>query len=101
MEQEIQLLQQRIDKLEQIVNYFVYPDRYQFERTLQHKGNRLGFYGILPITQPSIGVGASDHTGSGGTTVTTNMLFDGNLGGTGYGIGDLVTNLKDLGLLKQ
>ena len=94
--QNIQQLQERVDKLEQIVNYFVYPDRYQFERTVQHKGNKLGFYKLDPIAQPS---STGETTGASAASVTNTTTFTGNNGSTAYTILDVVKHLKNLGLL--
>lgn len=107
---EIEQLKKEVKELRYIIDQIVRPDSYEFERPIvggtsglkigQSNIQKIGFYGNNPIMQPSIGVGSADHTGAGGTTVTTSMLFDGGIPGTGYGIGDIVTNLKNLGLLK-
>jgi hypothetical protein len=100
-QQEILHLRQEMEKLKQIVNYFVYADRYQFERTLQHKGNKLGFYGATPISKPSSTGTTSNMTTVGGTAVTESNGFAGSTGSTFYTIGDIVKHLKLLGLLTK
>ncbi len=66
MSPEIKELQDRIEKLEQIVNYFVYADKYYFQRTLQlgnSTKNKIGMYGKSPIVQQA----AITLTGGGAT----------------------------------
>lgn len=99
MEEEIQQLKQRIQDLERIVNYFVYPDKYKFERNVQFRGNKIGFYGVDPIAQfsPS-NVSIGMVTGSG-TTVTEDCKFGGT--GTRYTVHDIVIGLKANGIFKK
>jgi len=101
MEQEIIQLKSQIDQLKQVIDFFVYPDRYNFERSIQHKGSKLGFYKVEPIIQPSSTGTTSSMTTVGGTTVTESNGFNGTIGTTYYTIGDIVKHLKNLGLLKK
>ena len=56
-EDRIQKLEQEIQALRNIIEKFDYADRYQFDKTFQHKGQKLSFYGGLPIVQPVAGTG--------------------------------------------
>lgn len=96
---EVTDLKQRVEKLEQIINSFIYPDRFQFDKTVQHRGNQLGFYSNFPIKKPSSSGTTLNMTTVGGVAVTEANGFSGNTGTTFYTIGDLVKHLKALGLL--
>ena len=106
-EDRIEKLEREVQSLRNIIEKFVYVDRFQFDKNLQHKGDKLSFYGALPITQPTTGVGKSGNmTTPGGTNVQEMSAFYGNTAyydsgnGTAYTIPDIVTILKDLGILE-
>ncbi len=93
-------MQQRIEKLEQILNQFVRADRYQFDRTVAHTGSKLGLYSKVPILQPSTSGSTGAMTTVGGAAVTESNGFKGYTNaGTAYTIGDVVGTLKAIGLL--
>ena len=62
-------------------------------------GDKIGFFGGTPVSQPSSA--GNTHTVAAGatTTVFTNTTFDGGTGTTAYTVGDLVLALKNLGLI--
>lgn len=107
-QEQIKILNDRLVKLEQIVNFFVKPDRYLFQRDIDflnaHIGraatSKLGFYGATPIVQQSsTGETTGFTAGAGGTTVKDVSTFTGNNGSTAYTILDVVKHLKNYGLL--
>jgi len=61
----------------------------------------IGFYGATPVAQNTTAAG-NTHTPSAGatTSVYVNTTFDGGITGTNYTVGDIVTALKNLGLIK-
>lgn len=104
---EIEKLKQEIQALRNIIEKFVYNDRYQFDIKLQHKGDKLGFYGANPVVQPVAGTGQTGNmTTPGGANVQEMSAFYGNTAyynggaGTAYTIPDIVTILKDIGILE-
>lgn len=99
MEDRIIQLEKQVKDLQFILSMFVQPDVYRFERPIQHKGNKIGFYGKTPISQPSTSGTTLNMTVVGGTTVAESNGFSGNTGSTFYTIGDIVKHLKNLGLL--
>ena len=101
MEQEIQNLQKQVNDLKSKLDYFTYPDRFQFDRTVLHRGRKLGFYSLTPIAQPSSTGTTLNMTVVGGAAVTEANGFSGNLGTKFYTIGDIVLHLKALGLLAK
>lgn len=61
----------------------------------------IGFYGINPGVAQATPAGNTHTPAVGSTTaVYVNTTFDGGVGTTAYTVGDLVTILKGLGLLK-
>jgi len=106
-QQEIQLLRQEVESLKQIVNKFVYPDKYFFERAVK-LNDKIGFFGKEPTKRATTGNGATGYmTTPGGTNVQEGSKFYGNLAyyngglGSSWSIPDLVTELKDKGFLPK
>lgn len=60
---------------------------------------KLGFYNATPVVQPATTGTTAGFTAGSGTGVDDVSTFTGNTGSTAYTIGDLVKNLKTLGLL--
>lgn len=58
------------------------------------KNDRLGFFGVSPITQPNPSIDQATLGGSGGGNVTLNQTFG------GYTIQQVVQALKNLGFLE-
>lgn len=97
---EIQALQKQIDDLKYSLDQIIKADRYQFLRAVEIL-EKVGFFKSTPTSQWSSGTGRGDSTGSGGTTVTTSLLLNGNTGTSYYGLGDVIAALKAYGLLKN
>ncbi len=108
--QTIAKQQEQIDKLKNIINIVVLPNRYVFERPIGGgaKGLKLGlaitdllsFYGVTPIAQPSSTGITGGVTVGGGTPLTHVATFTGGSPYvTAYTISDMVAHLKQLGLL--
>lgn len=95
-------------------------DRYRFEKDLDIadlrnimfsslNGSKIGasatdklsFWGVAPVAQPSSTGTTSDMTVVGGTAVTESNGFGGNFGTKYYTIGDIVKHLKTVGILKK
>lgn len=98
-QQEIQNLKSRVNELESKLNKFIYPDRYQFERTIKHSGRQLGFFNVLAIPQWASGTGRQDISGDTGIAAKRGTTYNGNVGTTYYSIGDVIAALKSYGLL--
>lgn len=92
-EQEIQQLKIRIKSLEDTLNRFARPDRYTFNRSI-------GFFFATPQMQFSDGSGRQDVVDNTGVAANLGARYKGNLGSTGYSVGDVIYYLKKLGLLK-
>lgn len=100
-EDKITLLENRIQELENTVNTFVFPDRYQYYLPSRFSGSKIGFFNVPMISQPSTtgtvsmfansGTALNDHSTSAGYTNS----------GTYYTISDIVGALKALGLLAK
>lgn len=108
MNQTTEQLLERIEKLEQIVNFFTRPDKYYFQRPLELANgakigiaptSKLSFFGSAAIAQPSTSGNNAGWTSVGGTAVKNQDTFSGNIGTTAYTINDIVLHLKQLGLL--
>lgn len=54
---------------------------------------KIGFWNVTPIVQPTTAVTSATRVGGGGTTVTDTDTFD------GYTIAQLVQALKNIGIL--
>ncbi len=112
---ELEILQQRIELLENILSSLVYSDRYIFQKNIQMLDGRniqlakgtgtkigteitqkLAFYGLTPIAQPS---STGETTGASDLSVTNATTFNGNNGSAAYTILDIVKHLKNYGLL--
>ena len=68
----------------------------------QSAADLVGFYGATPVAQPGSPAG-NTHTPTAGSTtnVFVNTTFDGSIGSSAYTVGDIVTALKNLGLLAK
>lgn len=62
--EQAQLLLKRVADLEAKQNQFVFPDRYDFPRTIQHRGSKLGVFNAPPVVKQGP-IGST----SGGATV--------------------------------
>lgn len=60
---------------------------------------KLGFWNATPIVQPSSTGETVGFTAGGGTAVTDDSTFTGNVGATAYRISDIVKALKRAGLI--
>lgn len=72
---EITILQQRVDKLERIINEFTRTDKYVFERPiyggtkglkLGETGKKIGFFGIEPVVQYPTALNSTASSSYGG-----------------------------------
>jgi len=101
MTPEISALEQKVTELENKFNQFVYADRYQFQRTVKHSGQKLSFFNQLGIAQWDSGSGRQDVHDNGGAAANIGARFTGNVGTSYYSVGDIVAALKSYGLLKN
>ncbi len=93
-------MQQRIEKLEALLFAVIFPDRFEFPRTVKHTGNKLSFYSAAPVKQYISTLEQASFTiPSGGTPIKTNSATTGGVGTTYYTPGDVVAALKLLGLI--
>src|SRR5438132_897068 len=100
-EEHILQLEKRIQDLEYKLNQVLRPDRYQFDRTIAHNGDKLGFYGTTPVAQPGTTGITAGHYLNGGINIQDLDDFDGyGTGKTRYTIQSLVYNLKQTGIIK-
>lgn len=107
---EIQQLQQRIERLESIINFFVRTTDYRFLRPIRGGANglqintlaaeKLSFYGSAPIVQWSSGTGRQDTHDNTGAAMNLGARFTGNTGTAYYSVGDIIAALKAYGLLQ-
>ncbi len=100
-EEQILQLQSQVRELTDKLNKFIYPDRYQFDRIIQHKGAKLGIFSKQPITQWASGTGRQDVTSNTGSAMNVGAMFNGNVGTIYYSVGDIVAALKAYGILKE
>lgn len=99
MEDRIIQLEKQVEELKYMLSYFMKPDSFIFERNIQHKGNKLGFFGKTPVSQQTpAGVTIGMITGSG-ATVTEDCKFGGT--GSRYTVHDIVIANKAYGILAQ
>lgn len=61
---------------------------------------KLGFWNSTPIVQPQTSGVVAGHTAGAGTAVTHDSTFTGNFGTKAYTISDIISNLKQAGILK-
>ena len=105
MTPEIQALQAQVDALQFKLDQFVKADRYQFNRSLAHNGNKLGFFGAVGAVLYSLYYSAATVAGAitsaAGGTWTYNTTTNGGIGTTYYYIPDIVRALKEYGLLQK
>lgn len=106
LQEAVLSLQKEVKDMKHIINFFVFPDRYMFERPLvggasglrilTSASQKTSLYGLTPIVQPSTfgeTIGVSDPTVQYTTTIT------GNVGSTAYTVSDVVKHMKNIGLL--
>jgi hypothetical protein len=62
---------------------------------------KLGFWGAAPIIQPHTSGITAGHTAGTGAAVTADSTFTGNYGSTPYTLNDIISNLKQAGILKS
>lgn len=62
-------------------------------------GEKLGFYGVTPVAQPSSSGETAGFTAGAGVTATSTSTATGNLGTTAYRHSDIVKALKQVGIL--
>lgn len=101
-------MQKRILGLENIVNLFVKPNKYFFQRdvgVMTNKklttdvGSLIGFFGATPVVQPTT-QGTVDHVIVGGTAIKDQDTFGNGAGGNYYTFSDIVKALEAVGILK-
>lgn len=63
--------------------------------------DKIGFYGLTPLVQPSSAGETTGFTAGSGTAANDDSTFTGNVGSTAYTVGDIVKHLKNLGLIAQ
>lgn len=109
---EIELLQQRIEKLEAIINAFVLSDKYEFKKLVRlwdgadfvvgtgtgtkigtATTQKIGFYNTTPIIQPTTAGTNGVFVQNTGNAVNDASTFD------GYKLVRVVRALKELGIL--
>lgn len=63
--------------------------------------DKIGFFGATPVAQNGTPAGNTHTPAAGSTTAAyVNTTYDGGISGSAYTVGDIVTALKNLGLLK-
>lgn len=70
-----------------------------FQDMVKVLGNKLGFFNVTPIVQPSTTGTTAGFTVGTGTGVNDDSTFTGNTGSNAYTIGDIVLALKQVGIL--
>lgn len=100
--QEFENLKLEVEQYKRLIDFFVYPDRYQFDQDVRFVGQRLGFFNAPLVKQPTPFGITTGMTIAGGSTVTEANAFTGGYPGTNaYTIGDSIKALKDTGILKK
>lgn len=99
--EQINLLLARIELLENKMDQFNFPERYQFSQDTRLSGQRFGAFNAFPVVQPISHGTTLNMTVVGGTTVTESNGFSANFGSSFYTIGDIVLALKQLGWIKK
>ena len=117
--EELQQLQDRVRTLEKVLFDLAHKDRLIISNLLQLMDGRniqtglttgtkigtatsqkLGFWGVTPVVQPST-VGTTGLISAGaGTAVKDDSTFNGSAGVFAYTIADIVKHLKAVGILK-
>ncbi len=100
-------LEARVQYLEQLLAKIMLSDKFLFQKPLIGGPNglrlgsmakdKVGFYNLAPIAQPTAIGQLNNHWAVGGTAVLDHDTFDGGYT-TRYTLNDIVKNLKDLGL---
>ncbi len=112
MKEELDQLKSKVERLEQIVDIFVRPERYVFERPITggtaglkigDTAGKIGMFGTTPVSQQVPAGIILGMTVIGGATVTESNTFAGNSAGTGshFTIHDIVAALQNIGILAQ
>lgn len=107
---EMDILKQRIDHLEGLLNQLIGPDRYRILKDIQLNAShgtkiglkaneKMGFYGVAPVSQFASPSGRQDVGVNSGVDMKVGATFNGNTGSTYYSVGDIVYALKLLGLI--
>lgn len=106
---EIEQLRNRVTMLEQTLGKMSLSDKFLFQKPIVGGPNglrlgsmakdKLAFYNAAPIAQWTSGAGRQDSTSNTGAAANVGFQATGNLGGTGYSLGDVVALLKTIGLL--
>ncbi len=110
---------QRLEFLETALAMLLVSDRYTFQKHIQMFDGRniqtgrttgtkigtasdqkLGFYGLTPVIQPS-STGETNGATTGAGNLNETSTFTGNFGSRAYTILDIVKNLKTIGILKK
>ena len=104
---ELEQLRQRVDTLESMLKFFIYPTQYRFIRPINGgtdglkigtaATDKLGLYGKTPIAQFSSNSGRSDVQDNTGSAANIGFRATGNTGSKGYSLGDIVYLLKTRG----
>lgn len=92
--QEIQKLQDRVTKLESLLNEIIRPDRYVFNRAVQFNGTKLGFYGGALLGQPTVETSVINTVSGSGADATINANFS----SLDDAVNSIGFSLRDLGL---
>lgn len=107
MNPDLERLKAEVAALTFRVNELMKPHTYTFEKPINAGANglllnllpsqKIGLNGKTPIVQWSSGTGRANISTDSGPTAHLSTQWDGDLGGTGYGVGDIVAFLKTRG----
>lgn len=110
MKPTIESLQNEVNELKQVIALFVRTSDYHFIRPIRGGTDglrigmlpteKLGLFGVAPIAQWNSGTGRQDIVAGSGAAMKVDDKFDGNVGATYYGFGDVVASMKGYGFLK-